>query len=74
MDPLQWMGAVRTADKNIEKLINYLLQTWSFLLHKILIDGLESWVLLVNYCVVFINCLLSHSDGTHSGYIGDQVM
>ncbi len=31
-----------------------------------LIDGLESCGLLVDYCVVFISCLDSHSDGTHS--------
>ncbi len=35
-------------------------------LHKTLIDGLESSGLLVNYCDVFISCLDSHSDGTHS--------
>ncbi len=34
------------------------LQTHSFSLHKILTDGLE--------CDVFISCLDSHSDGTHS--------
>ncbi len=37
----------------------------SFLLHK-LSDGLESCGLLVDYCDVFISCLDSHSDGTHS--------
>ncbi len=36
------------------------------LLHKTFIDGLELWVLLVDYCDVFISCLDSHSDGTHS--------
>ncbi len=35
-------------------------------LHKTLIDRLELCVLLVDYCDVFINCLDSHSDGTHS--------
>ncbi len=34
--------------------------------HKMLIDGLESCVLLVDFCDVFISCLDSHSDGTHS--------
>ncbi len=29
-------------------------------------DGLESCGLLMPYCDVFINCLDSHSDGTHS--------
>ncbi len=37
-----------------------------FLLHKTLIDGLESCGLFVNYCNAFINCLNSLSDGTHS--------
>ncbi len=36
------------------------------LLHKILIDKLEWCRLLVDYCDVFISCLDSHSDGTHS--------
>ncbi len=31
-----------------------------------LIDGLEWCGLLVDYCNVFISCLDSHSDGTHS--------
>ncbi len=38
----------------------------SFLIHKMLIDGLELCGLLVDYCVVFISSLDSHSDGTHS--------
>ncbi len=42
------------------------LQTHSVLLYKMLIDGLESCVLLVDYCYVFVSCLDSHSDGTHS--------
>ncbi len=37
-----------------------------FWLHKMLIDGLEWCGLLVDYCDVFISCLDSHSDGTHS--------
>ncbi len=41
------------------------LQINSFSLHKMLIDGLESGLLL-DYCDVFISCLYSHSDGTHS--------
>ncbi len=41
------------------------LQT-QFSLHKTLIDGLELFGLLVDYCDVFISCLDSHSDGTHS--------
>ncbi len=43
-----------------------LLQTCSFLFHQMLIDGLEWCGLLVDYCDVFISCLDSHSDGTHS--------
>ncbi len=35
-------------------------------LHKMLIDGQEWCGLLVDYCDVFIRCLDSHSDGTHS--------
>ncbi len=42
------------------------LQTCSFSLHKMLIDELEWCGLLVDYCDVFISCLDSHSDGTHS--------
>ncbi len=42
------------------------LQTRSFWLHKMLTDGLEWCGLLVDYCDVFISCLDSHSDGTHS--------
>ncbi len=42
------------------------LQICSFLLQKTLIDGLELCRLLVDYCDVFISCLNSHSDGTHS--------
>ncbi len=41
-----------------------LLQKCSF--HNTLIDGLEWCGLLVDYCGVFISCLDSHSDGTHS--------
>ncbi len=42
------------------------LQTCCFSLHKPLFDGLESCGSLVDYCDVFISCLDSHSDGTHS--------
>ncbi len=38
----------------------------AFHLNKMLPDGLESFGLLVDYCDVFISCLDSHSDGTHS--------
>ncbi len=44
----------------------YFLQTCSFSLQKTLINGLEWCGSLVDYCDVFINCLDSHSDGTHS--------
>uniref|UniRef100_A0A671PUA9 Uncharacterized protein n=1 Tax=Sinocyclocheilus anshuiensis TaxID=1608454 RepID=A0A671PUA9_9TELE len=33
---------------------------------QMLTDGLECCGLLVDYCDVFISCLDSHSDGTHS--------
>ncbi len=40
-----------------------------------LADGLESCGLLMNYCEVFICCLDSDSDGTHSlGPLDEQVM
>ncbi len=38
----------------------------SLSLHKTLIDELEVCGLLVDYCDVFISCLVSRSDGTHS--------
>ncbi len=38
----------------------------SILLHKMLINGLELFGLLVDYCGVFISCLNFNSDGTHS--------
>ncbi len=34
--------------------------------NKMLIDWLESFGLLMYYCDVFISCLNSYSDGTHS--------
>ncbi len=46
-----------------DKMIN---RTHSFWLQKMFIDGLEWCGLLVDYCDVFIGCLDSHSDGTHS--------
>ncbi len=65
-----WMGAVRmrvqTADKNITIIIIIIIITPSFCLLKMLTDGLEWCGLLVDYCDVFISCLDSHSDGTHS--------
>ncbi len=42
------------------------LQTCRFSLDKMLTDGLDWCGLLVNYFDVFISCLVSHSDGTHS--------
>ncbi len=39
---------------------------FSFLFHKMLTDELEWCELHVDYCDVFISCLDSHSDGTHS--------
>ncbi len=70
MDALQWMGAIRmrvqTADKNItiihttpvHQLMSYKAESCVFV---------RKWCgLLVDYCDVFISCLDSHSDGTHS--------
>ncbi len=42
------------------------LQTRTLCLLQMLTDGLEWCGLLVDYCDVFISCLDSHSDGTHS--------
>ncbi len=50
----------------VKKTSWWIIQTWSFLLHKTVIDGLESCGLLVDYCDVIISCLNSYSDGTHS--------
>ncbi len=52
-------------NQNVLLLLIFYLQTHSFSLHKV-IDGLEWCGLLVDYCDVFISCLDSHSDGTHS--------
>ncbi len=46
-------------------MMNCFFQTIRFSLHKMLIDGVGCG-LLVDYCDVLINCLDSHSDGTHS--------
>ncbi len=54
----------RIEDKNV--LWIYVLQTINFSHLRMLIDGLEWCGLLVDYCGVFISCLDSHSDGTHS--------
>ncbi len=43
-------------------MIDLFIKTFSFSLRKMLSDGLESLVLLVDYCDVFIRCLDSHSD------------
>ncbi len=51
--------------KHLDWLIDWL-QTCRFSLHKLLIDGLRSYGLLGNNCDVFISCLNSHFDGTHS--------
>ncbi len=46
----------------------FLIQTSIFRLYITLIDGLECCLLIdgLDYCDVFISCLDSHSDGTHS--------
>ncbi len=42
------------------------LQTRSFSFAQTLTDGLELCGLLVDYYDIFISCLNSHSNGTHS--------
>ncbi len=56
----QWFENVSMMD------LFLLLKTRSFCLLKTLITALEWCGLLVDYCDVFISCLDSHSDGTHS--------
>ncbi len=56
---------VRNSSLN-DGFVSYKQAAFHFSLHKMLIDGLESCGLLVDYCDVFISCLDSHSDGTHS--------
>ncbi len=48
----------------MEKLVSY--KAFHFSGVRTLTDGLESFVLLEDYCDVFISCLNTHSDGTHS--------
>ncbi len=50
-------------------MMDLFIQSSSFLLQNMLIDGIDG---RVDYCHVFISCLNSHSDGT--GSIGEQVM
>ncbi len=50
--------------KRLDEFVSY--KHAAFLSHKTLSDGLEWCGLLVDYCDVFISCLGSHSDGTHS--------
>ncbi len=47
-------------------MMDLFLQTRNFSFHKTLNEGLELCGLLVDNCDVFISCLDSHSDGTHS--------
>ncbi len=58
VDPLQWMGAVRIRVQTVKK--------YTQLFTSQDINGLEWCGLLMDYCDVFISCLVSHSDGTHS--------
>ncbi len=61
-------------DLKLKSLDGFVSNKHSFSLHKTLTDGLESWWLLVYYCDVLIRFWDSHSDGTHSWSIGEQVM
>ncbi len=68
---LIWADFSPDSDQNtfsLEEVLLWIcfLQTRSFCLLKMLTDGLEWCGLLVDYCDVFISCLNSHSDGTHS--------
>ncbi len=66
---LLWMHILARSDDLKLKCLNGGFANYKhtvFLLHKMLIDGLEWCGLLVDYCDVFISCLDSHSDGTHS--------
>ncbi len=57
----------RKLEHNLNMKVQYnFLQPHSFSLHKMLTDGLKSCQLLVDYFVVFVIHLNSHSDGTHS--------
>ncbi len=47
-------------------MMNLFNKIYIFLLHKTLLDGSEWCGLLVDYCGVFISCLDTYSDGTHS--------
>ncbi len=60
------MGAVRMIIQLQLKCLNVGFDSYKHSLQKMLIDGLEWCGLLVDYCDVFISCLDSHSDGTHS--------
>ncbi len=46
--------------------LKLMMDLFKLCLLKMLTDGLEWCALLVDYCDVFISCLDSHSDGTHS--------
>ncbi len=58
-DLLTWMGAVRI------RVQTAYINNKEYKLHKMLINGLELCGLL-DYRDIFISCLDSHSDGTHS--------
>ncbi len=61
------MGAVRMRVQSLNASMNvYFFSSSKFLFHKILTDGLEWCELLVDYCDVFVKCLDTHSDDTHS--------
>ncbi len=63
----QWMGAI-VAKSNYELLMDLILTNMQLFASEdvTVIDGLEMCGLFVDYCNVFISCLDSHSDGTHS--------
>ncbi len=62
-----WRNGVRSNGLRFQ-LLNYGFVSYkrTAFYFKTLFDGLELCGLLVDYCDVFLSCLDSHSDGTHS--------
>ncbi len=61
-----WTILARSSGLNWNASMDFFLANKQLLLYKMLTDGLKWCGLLVDYCYVFIRCLDSHSDGTHS--------
>ncbi len=65
VDMLLWTIDWQFGKKRQFKVKTPLMMNW-IITNTQWIDGLETCGLLVDYCDVFISCLDSHSDGTHS--------